>query len=76
MKKIRIIALILLIVSTLDSCATILGGKITSCQRTKPVPGAPARKIRVGYLIADIICFTIPCTVVDFMNEAIYKPCK
>lgn len=56
------------------SCATVFGGRISECQRTKPAPGEPARKVRVGALIADILLFW-PSTVVDFATNAIYKPC-
>lgn len=60
----------------LSGCATILGGQITECQRTKPLPGQPSREVRAGFLIVDIIFLAIPFTVVDFITGAIYKPCK
>jgi hypothetical protein len=58
---------------TFSSCATILGGKITTAQKTKPAPGQPQRQVRAGYLIADIIFGLIPLAV-DFGTAAIYKP--
>ena len=69
------ISLFVLMVATLSSCATVFGGKISACQRTKPVPGQPARALRAGALIADILLFW-PGAVVDFATGAIYKPCK
>ena len=74
MKKVKLIISVLLIVVVLNSCATILGGQVSECQRTKPLPGKPQREIRVGYLILDII-FS-PVWIVDFATAAIYKPCK
>ena len=56
------------------SCATVFGGKVSACQRTKPKEGQPSRAIRGGALIADIILFT-PGVIVDFVTGAIYKPC-
>lgn len=65
---------VVLIVSSLSSCATILGGKVTDCQKTKPAEGQPGRKVRAGALIADILLFW-PGAIVDFATGAIYKPC-
>lgn len=76
MKKIRVIISVLLIIVTLNSCATILGGQVTECQRTKPAQGQPSREVRTGYLIADILLFGVPFTAVDFITGAIYKPCE
>lgn len=56
----------------LSGCATILGGKVTDFQRTLPGPGEKQRKIREGYLIADILTFP-PFIVVDFLTGAIYE---
>jgi hypothetical protein len=76
MKKtlLRISALVL-IVASLSSCATIFGGEVSACQRTKPAAGQPAREIRAGALIADIVLF-FPGAIVDFATGAIYKPCS
>ena len=76
MKKtlLRISALVL-IVASLSSCATIFGGEVSACQRTKPAAGQPARELRAGALIADIILF-FPGAIVDFATGAIYKPCS
>lgn len=65
----------LLIVATLSSCATVFGGQVSECQRTKPAAGQPARAIRAGALIADVLLFW-PGVIVDFATGAIYKPCN
>ena len=75
MKKILLrVSALVLIVASLSSCATVFGGQVSACQRTKPAPGQPAREIRAGALIADIVLF-LPGTIVDFATGAIYKPC-
>jgi UPF0716 family protein affecting phage T7 exclusion len=74
MKKISWFFLALMISYTLTSCATVFGGKVSQCQRTKPAAGEPARKIRAGAMIADILLFW-PGLIVDFATAAIYKPC-
>ncbi|NWJ50601.1 MAG: hypothetical protein HXX14_07030 [Bacteroidetes bacterium] len=75
MKKLFLrFAAIVLIAATLSSCATVFGGQISACQRTKPAPGKPAREVRAVALIADIVLFW-PGTIVDFVTGAIYKPC-
>lgn len=61
------------IMSSMCSCATVFGGKVTDSQKRKPFRGQPAREIRVGALIADLLLFW-PGTVVDFATGAIYKP--
>jgi UPF0716 family protein affecting phage T7 exclusion len=66
---------ILLVITSLTSCATVFGGKVSDCQRTKPAAGEPARKVRVGALIANILLFT-PGLIVDFATGAAYKPCN
>lgn len=57
-----------------SSCATVFGGNVSNCQRTKPAAGQPARQVRIVALIADIVLFT-PSLIVDFATGAIYKPC-
>ena len=75
MKKITQLLLVIMIANILlTSCATVFGGKVSQCQRTKPTAGAPARKIRAGAMIADILLFW-PGLIVDFATAAIYKPC-
>lgn len=59
----------------LQSCATVLGGKVTDCQRTKPEAGQPKRKVRVGVVVADVVLFA-PGVFIDLATGAIYKPCK
>lgn len=68
------ISAIVLITASLSSCATVFGGKVSECQRTKPAAGQPARQVRAGALIADILLFW-PGAIVDFATGAIYKPC-
>lgn len=72
MKKI-LLGLLMLVL--FNSCATILGGSIQPCQRTKPKPTEATRKIRVGALVADILLFW-PGAIVDFYTGAIYVPCE
>ncbi|PSK80199.1 hypothetical protein [Prolixibacter denitrificans] len=64
----------LLIAATLSSCATVFGGAVSQCQRTKPAPGEPTRPVRAVALVADILLFW-PGAIVDFATGAIYKPC-
>lgn len=66
---------IVLAVSTMTSCATVFGGKVSECQKTKPGAGEPSRQVRVGALIANILLFT-PGLIVDFATGAAYKPCE
>jgi len=70
---IRRIAFGLIVCLLLNSCATILGGRIATSQATKPTRGQAKRQVQVGYFIADIICFVVPLAV-DFGTGAIYKP--
>ncbi len=65
----------LVIAAMLSSCATVFGGKVSECQRTKPAEGQPSREIRAGALVADILLFW-PGAIVDFATGAIYKPCN
>ena len=76
MKKslVRITAILLIAVS-LSSCATLFCGPVSECQRTKPAQGQPARQVRVGALILDIVLFW-PSLIVDFATNAIYQPCQ
>ncbi|MBC7524442.1 MAG: hypothetical protein H7239_08405 [Flavobacterium sp.] len=74
-KNIFKLASIVLVVTSLTSCATVFGGKVSECQRTKPATGAPTRQVRVGALIADILLFW-PGAIVDFATGAIYRPCN
>lgn len=73
-KKIINVLTAFTIVITLSSCATVFGGKVSECQRTKPATGEPSRAIRGGALVADILLFW-PGAIVDFATGAIYKPC-
>ena len=63
----------LLILCTMQSCATVFGGHVNAYQRTRPLPGQQQRRLRVGAFIADILLFW-PGTIVDFATCAIYRP--
>lgn len=71
--SVKKIALGLIVCLLLNSCATILDGRIATSQKTKPKRGETKRQIQVGYFIADIICFAVPLAI-DFGTGAIYKP--
>lgn len=74
MKKLSIKFLAaLILVSSLSSCATVFGGKVTPAQKRTPIPGEPSRAIRPVALIADILLFW-PGLILDFATGAIYKP--
>jgi len=74
MKKIIVILCCAVLICS-SGCATILGGKVDSCQRAKPAPGGQSRKIRAGALIADILLGGFIFPAIDFATCAIYKPC-
>ena len=74
MKTLKILTLCILLSGTMSSCATVFGGPVSSCQRTRPAAGQPARQIRVIALVADIVIF-FPSLIVDFATGAIYAPC-
>ena len=77
MKKVKttILALLLIVMIILPSCATIFCGPVSTCQKTKPQVGEPQRSVRAGALILDILIFW-PGAIVDFATAAIYKPCE
>ena len=64
-----------LLLCVMSSCATVFGGKVTTAQKTKPKEGEPKRKMRGGYVAADILCGVIPLGV-DLWTGAIYKKDK
>lgn len=74
MIRLRQLTALVLLASSLSSCATVFGGRITDYQRTKPLPGQPQREVRVGALIADILLVGLLGVGVDFATGAIYKP--
>jgi hypothetical protein len=74
MKQIRLLLLTAVACFTITSCATVFGGQVSECQRTKPASDEPTRKIRAVAMIADIILFW-PGLIVDFATGAMYKPC-
>lgn len=75
MKKTLFILALSGILLSQTSCATIWGGKISECQKTKPAPGKPKRQIRPVPLVLDV-CTGLVWVAVDFATGAIYKPCK
>ncbi len=72
-KTYKNLALAFAVLCVFQSCATVFGGSVNSYQRTKPLPGQEARRIRPVALIADILLFW-PGAIVDFATCAIYKP--
>jgi hypothetical protein len=73
-KKFFNVLVMVVIAVTLSSCATVFGGRVSDCQKTKPAAGQPARSVRGVALVADILLFW-PGAIVDFATGAIYKPC-
>ena len=71
MKRMAILALMPMVFA---SCATVFGGKVSMCQRHRPSPKEPTRKIRVVALVADIVLWW-PGLGIDFLTGAIYRPC-
>ena len=78
MKKIFLIFSAAIILFFQCGCATLFGGKVTQCQKTKPAKGEAHRKIKSGAFIVDVIVglgiFQIPLAI-DFLTRAIYQPC-
>jgi hypothetical protein len=68
-----LVVLLATITLSSSSCATILGGKVSDYQRTKPAQGQPARKLRVVAFLGDV-CFGLVPVIVDFATGAIYRP--
>jgi hypothetical protein len=75
MKKLLFVFVASALLLTSTGCATIFGGKISDCQRTKPAPGKPARQVRIVPLVLDC-CTGLVWLGIDFATGAIYKPCK
>ena len=74
MKKIVVLSLAACILFGCSSCGTILGGKITDCQKTKPETGK--RAVRGAALFFDIVGpLPIIAAVIDFADGGMYKPC-
>lgn len=65
--------LILCAAVMLTSCATVAGGKITACQKTKPA--GTHRQLRTVPLLCDIFLLSPLALIIDFADGAIYKPC-
>ena len=75
MKKIVLKFTVIALIASFTSCASVFGGKVSECQRTKPAEGQPSREVRVGALVANILLFW-PGAIIDFATGAIYKPCE
>ena len=77
MRKLFSKSLVVMVIASMallgTSCATILGGKVSDYQRTKPTAGQPARKLRVVAFIGDVFFGLVP-VIVDFATGAIYSP--
>jgi len=73
-EKITSFMAIVLVAGMLSSCATVFGGRVSECQRTRPAAGEPTRAVRGAALVADILLFW-PGLIVDFATGAIYRPC-
>ena len=73
-KKVLNFLVIAIIAICLSSCATLFGGQVGECQRTRPAQGQPARQVRVVPLVLDVLIFW-PSAIVDFGTGAIYAPC-
>lgn len=69
------VAILVFAMMTFSSCATVFGGRISSCQRHKPSPKQGSRQIRVVALVADILVWW-PGAIIDFADGAIYRPCR
>lgn len=67
--------ILILLVATflLQSCATVLGGKIDNCQKYKP--RNEKRQLRPVPFIANLVLFW-PGIFIDLSTNAAYKPCK
>jgi len=72
MKRFLKLTVICLLAFSLSNCATILGGPVSSSQKTKPLPGQEQRQIKVGWFIADAVLF-LPGLAIDFLTGEIYK---
>lgn len=70
--------LIGVIIITQTSCATVFGGRISTCQKTPPPKGEHRRQVRPAAIIFDVLFFPIGILglAIDFSDGAIYQPCK
>lgn len=73
MKKLLAVVMIAVLYMNITSCATIVGGQVSSYQRTKPKEGEPQRQVKIGALICDVFFWGGAGLVVDFATGAIYK---
>ena len=74
MKKLLIYACFVMLIIQSSACATIVGGEVTTYQRTRPAPGKPSRAVKVVPLVCDVFFFGGLGVIVDFATGAIYKP--
>lgn len=74
MKKLLLIIIVSL---SLQSCATVFGGRITECQKRKPLPGEAKKEFRPVPLILNILFFPTGLIglAIDISNGSAYKPC-
>jgi hypothetical protein len=73
MKKLLAVILVAVMYLNVTSCATIVGGQVTTYQRTKPKAGEPQRQIKMVPLLCDIFFWGGAGLLVDFATGAIYK---
>ena len=73
MKNLSKILMLAVMLFYLTSCATIVGGKVTTFQKTKPEAGQPQREVKIGALLCDVIFWGGAGLIVDFATGAIYK---
>ena len=73
MKKLLTLMLFAAIYMNMTSCATIVGGPVSTYQRTKPKAGEPSRQVKTGALLCDIFFWGGAGLIVDFATGAIYK---
>ena len=70
MKKVAVLFCALVLMFEMTSCATIVGGKVTTSQKIKPGPGEPVRQVKVGALLADIIFFGGAGLIIDLVPSS------
>lgn len=74
MRKLITTFFLLMLLIEFSSCATVVGGEVSTYQRTKPVAGRPSREVKVVPLVCDVFFLGGVGLIVDFATGAIYKP--
>jgi hypothetical protein len=73
--SIKLIVSAFLITVICSSCATVFGGRVSDCQKTKPLPGEKSRQLRPIPFVWQLVTGNIVGLAIDFTTGAIYKPC-